>query len=128
MTYDIMKDPHICKDQKKLALRLRKEPWGKVVMGLGMEPYHTESSARTVASHAAEITAERDTLRRDLLRAYKTIKVAQQLIDAANDLLMAATGPEDGPTSWKDTRLRLQAMVLAKGFKLAHTVPEVDNG
>ena len=64
-----MKDPHICKDQKKLARRLRKEPWGKVVMELGMEPYHTESSARRVAEHAAEQQA----LIADLVKCVDTL-------------------------------------------------------
>lgn len=121
--HDIDKDPYMDAGAKKLARKQRKEPWGRVLVGLGMEPYHTESSARRVAEHAAEVEAGRNALRRDLLRLDALLKDAQDIIEAANYLLMGATGPEDGPTSWNDTRQKLQELILKKGFKLGHTVP-----
>jgi hypothetical protein len=38
----------------ELKERYAQEPWGKLLIKMGMEPYDTESSARRVAEYAAE--------------------------------------------------------------------------
>ena len=38
----------------ELKERYAQEPWGKLLIEMGMEPYDTESSARRVAEYAAE--------------------------------------------------------------------------
>jgi len=42
----------------ELKERYSQEPWGKLLLEMGMEPYDTESSARRVAEHAAERIAK----------------------------------------------------------------------
>lgn len=50
----------------ELRKRYAKEPWGKLLIEMGMEPYDTESSARRVAGYAAEriqkLEAEKEAL------------------------------------------------------------------
>lgn len=49
-------EPHIFKDDRDRDIRIRymKEPAGRYLASLGMDPVHTESGARSVAEHAAD--------------------------------------------------------------------------
>lgn len=42
------------KTEKSVKDMYAKEPWGKLLLEMGREPYDTESSARRVAEYAAE--------------------------------------------------------------------------
>jgi len=76
MPYDLDSDPYMTAGAKKLARKQRKEPWGKVLVELGMEPYHTESSARRVAEHAASVQEKLDAAKgviSDLVKCVDTL-------------------------------------------------------
>ena len=51
----------------ELKERYAQEPWGKLLIEMGMEPYDTESSARRVAEYAAERIAKLEAEKKELM-------------------------------------------------------------
>jgi hypothetical protein len=51
----------------ELKERYAKEPWGKLLIEMGMEPYDTESSARRVAEYAAQRIATLEAQKEELM-------------------------------------------------------------
>ena len=49
---------------------------------------------------------EQDLMVQEIKQLQTEVARLEELLKAARHLLMAATGPEGGPTSWQETRLR----------------------
>lgn len=56
----------------ELKERYAQEPWGKLLIEMGMEPYDTESSARRVAEYAAERIAKLEAEKKELMDEWAT--------------------------------------------------------